>query len=961
MNDLNFQRLPVSVSFVDALAQMLLSRHAGDPMAMAGTLVLLPTRRACRSLREAFLRRSGGAPLLLPRIMPIGEVDNEADILAFASDAELCPAMPEHMRIALLTRLILKAGNTTPALACQLAAELARLLDETERYQLDLTTLSTLVEPKDLSEHWQKVLEFLSIITRYWPKHLEEKGQIDGTRITRLRVEALSRGWKNNTPAFPVIAAGSTGSIPATADLLITIAGMKDGLVILPGLDAEMSNDAWKQIDETHPQFGLKQLLGKAGVDRSKVPLLSSESTSLTLRALFAPAALTAQWSSTELPLAQDLNHIRLMQASTQIEEARMIAYQLRDALETPGKTAALITPDRVLARMVASECARYGLSIDDSAGQPLSSTPPAIFLELILEAAESEFAPGALLALLRHPFTALSQSPARAREYSRLLEKHFLRGVRFASGLDALTAHIKSEALSPEFTTFFLKLHETLRPLEMIFLKREAMPLSELLRILTQAAEALATSDDAQGADVLWSRESGNALSSLIAEWGDASAALGDILPQDLPALFGVLTAGVAVRVPFGTHPRLHILSPIEARLIHYDRVILGGMNEGSWPASITPDPWMSAPMRDAFGLPSHAVSIGMSAHDVWMLLHAPEVIISRPRKMAGAPQTASRWWVRLATLVGGKDKELLARMDISDAMQATLAAQDAPYDIPAFTRPEPVPPVDARPLRFSPSSIDLWRKEPYAFYAKKILWLSELPELDQEPDNREFGNKIHAALEHFSAEFPDALPDHAYQHLIRHGEVQFEPYIDKPSVAALWWPRFEAIARHWLEREALLRSEGPYHTRSEVKAVWELELAHQKISLTAKADRVDEMQDGFRLIDYKTGSIPSQKKLDDGEATQLPLTALALIRSATIQGAPSSMSYWELKTRPSGKKPVATEDAALVEQAEETFLTMVGESLLEDTSYPAGKIKHKDLFDEYEHLTRRAEWGGN
>lgn len=953
MNISHFHTLPPGLPFLDTLSGMLLEKYAGEPLTLARTLVLLPSRRSCRSLREAFLRVSAGKPLLLPRIMPIGEVDGEADIFTLG-DSGLPAIMPPARRLAILTRLILQQGQTTPARAYQLAVELARLQDEVTKYGLDFEKLQDLA-PIELAAHWQKTTEFLTIVTRQWPRILEAEGMQDEVTVTRERMFMLANKWQNSPPDFPVIAAGSTGSQPATAALLHSIASMPNGMVILPGLDRDMAKDAWEQLDPTHPQWGLKKLLGDTKIHQA--PSTKNQA----LSTLFSPATLTAHWREADVNLENDFAHLSLMQADTQEDEARMIAYKLREALETPGKTAALVTPDRALARMVAAQCARWNIVIDDSAGQPLTQTPTAIFMRLLLEVAASGGAPVPLLALLRHPFAALGKNTMETRELSRTLEAACLRGVRLQPSMDALADDLKQKSTSLELLAFITQLRDVLRPLEMLFIRGMHCPLAELLSVHCRVAEALATTDEKKGADVLWEKESGEALADVIAQWSGMSSLLGDIAPHDYPALFESLLAREVSRRPFGTHPRLQILSPIEARLLHFDLVILGSMNEGTWPAAITPDPWMSAPMREKFGLPPHARQVGQSAHDVWMLMHAPQVILSRPRKVAGNPQEASRWWVRLVTLVGGKDKSLLARMDISATMQATLDAQDAPYDLAQLQRPEPVPPQSARPRTFSPSSIDLWSSEPYAFYARYILGLKMLPELDEEPDNRVFGQLIHSALEHFSAKYPRALPDHAYQLLIAEGQREFQPYMTRPAVVALWWPRFEAIAKHWLEREAEFRRQN-YTTQSEVSARWNFEVAGETITFNARADRVDTMPGSFRLIDYKTGTPPTAKKIEEGNAKQLPLTALALMRSGTIENTPNALIYWALKTREQSKDFVEiTAVEALLQHTEEELVAIIRESLTETTAYAAEAISALPEYrDEYDHLIRRQEWSG-
>lgn len=960
----HFYALPPHQPFLETLAGMLLQQHTEDPLELARTLILLPSRRSCRSLREAFLRVSAGKPLLLPRIMPIGEVDAEADILSLAS-AEFPAVMPATRRLSILTRLILQQGQTTPARAYQLAVELARLLDEVTKYGLNFDKLQDLA-PLELAIHWQKTTEFLAIITRQWPHILQEEGMEDEASTMRTRLLQLAEQWGSIPPGFPVIAAGSTGSQPATAALLHAIAAMPNGKVFLPGFDHHLAPAAWKLLEPTHPQYGLKKLLSAipSSEQRSKATIQAlgvgpTSPHNAGLAAIFSSAPLTAHWREETLNLEQDFAHISLMQADTQNDEARMIAYKLREALEIPGKTAALITPDRTLARMVASQCARWGITIDDSAGQPLNSSPTAIFMRLLLEVAASGAAPLPLLALLRHPFAAIGTDTTSAREYSRMLEHFCLRGVRLKSGMDALAEEVKEKCPASALWSFISELRDILRPLEMLFLQGTPCPLAELIAAHCKAAELLATTPEQKGDMTLWDKESGEALAALLAEWTACADLLGNIAPHDYPALFDALIAREVTRNSVGTHPRLHILSPIEARLVHFDLIILGEMNENTWPASPPIDPWMSAPMRETFGLPPHAMQIGQSAHDVWMLAHAPQVIFSRARKISGSPQKPSRWWVRLATLVGGKNPQMLEQMDISRNLQTAITAQDAPYSLPQLIRPRPIPPLSARPRQFSPSAIDVWSRDAYAFYARYILRLKALDALDEEPDNREFGTLIHSALEHFSAEFPASLPEHAYQLLIAQGQHAFQPYMHRPAVATLWWPRFEAIAKHWLTRERSFRH-MQYTTQSEISTQWHFSIAGENITFRARADRVDIMANSFRLIDYKTGTPPTPKKIEEGEAKQLPLTALALMRSGTVTSTPSALIYWALKTRDETKHFVEMNDTAeLLQRTEDYLFALIAESLTLNTPYPPEIAQAaKDNYNEYAHLIRREEW---
>ena len=447
--------IPSGVSFLDALVDGFVARLGDEPATLTRATILLPTRRACRALREAFLRRSGGRPMLLPRLRPIGDVDDDELALASDSDLDLPPAISTLRRQLVLARSILKIrsddGPMTAPQALELAAELALLLDQVQTEGLGFDGLERLV-PEEYAEHWRRTIDFLKILTAHWPDILANEGAIDPAERRNRALDALAAHWTAQPPDHPVIAAGSTGSIPATARLLGVIAGMPRGAVVLPGLDRDLDDESWSAVDETHPQFGLKQLLAALDVERAEVePWTATAPPRSARRALLAaalqPAATTVGWrGSGEIGAETLAGLIRVDCAHTQ-EEAQVVALVLREALETPGRTAALVTPDRELARRVAAELARFGIAIDDSAGRPLAASPPAVFLRLIAEVVAGGTPPVPLLSLLKHPLAATGLAVAECRRLARTLEIEALRGPRPSSGFTGLRQALSGEA----------------------------------------------------------------------------------------------------------------------------------------------------------------------------------------------------------------------------------------------------------------------------------------------------------------------------------------------------------------------------------------------------------------------------------------------------------------------------------------------------------------------------------
>lgn len=951
--------------FLNLLATWVLERYGADATQLTRTLILLPNRRACRALREAFLDVTGGKPILLPRIQPIGDIDEEVAFPHYAPEnAAIPPAISIIRRELLLTRLVMhftRNRRYNVEQAAELARQLALFIDDVAREGLDFSRLAALA-PEELAQHWQETLNFLSVISHHWPDIIREEQSVDPALHRNLQLAAVAEAWRVHPPAHPVIAAGSTGNTPATAQLLKTIAHLPQGMLVLPGLDKAMSESEWNMVSETHPQFGLKQLLEALECKRDDVPYLDGANPQNTrescLRTILQPPEATSGWTHTVLPL-EGLDGVSLLTADTLLDEARMIAIALRETLETPKKTAALVTPDRQLARMVAAQMQRFGIDIDDSAGQKLKNSPTGCFLRLAIDMVATQAAPSPLLALLRHPFAAAGMATAQCRALSRTLETELLRGIRHTPGLDSLCAAASR----------FKSLHRLLeqlaiyaRPLAALFEERAPVSLRRLLEAHMAFAEWLATTEDTQGASVLWAGEAGNAMASFLAELLQHADLLDAIDPLSYPELFETLLVEQAYRPRFGLHPRLHILSPIEARLQHFDRVILGSLNEGTWPQSLEADPWMSRPMRIAFGLNAPERSVGQSAHDVSLLCAAPEVFLTRARKVEGTPTVPSRWLVRLATLVAGLDAQYYAKMQVEKRYEQGVKLIDAPAPMMALAKPEPTPPLEARPRQLRVTAIDTWLRDPYMLYAQYILKLRRLEPLDQEPDAADFGNIVHKAFEQFTLLWPQALPDNALASLIECGRDVFAPFMDRPAVVSLWWPRFEGMAAWFIEQEIARRGSVAY-VMSEIKGEWQLD---NGFTLTTRIDRLEIGHDGaLTLIDYKTGTVPAKADLERGLANQLPLEALiALCGSLTPalalagNGNVSALEYWKLAGNPDSceVKSIGTEWMEQTHMRLEELIQRFNNAATPYTAQSDPTLLAR--YNDYEHLTRRQEW---
>ncbi|MDT7950275.1 MAG: double-strand break repair protein AddB [Acetobacteraceae bacterium] len=987
---MNIRSIAPGLPFLDVLARWWIEGAAGgDMLSIADGLILLPTRRAARSLGEAFLRVTNGKPLLLPRILAIGALDEAP--LALAGALDLPPAVEPLKRLAHLTRLILglRGRDGAPIFAdgaWRLAGELADLLDEAYRSGVSLPDELPKATEAGYAEHWQQTIRFLALVTHHWPVWLADNNLLDGADRALRLLECQAAEWAAVPPPGRIVVAGTSAGIPAFGGLMRVVASLPRGTVILPGLDTAMPDDIWQLLDEGHPQAGMRDLLAEMGATRGDVvpiepqapkrgrrkppPLpTEGERRAPTIARAMLPAAALHLWRE---PFDIVTHGLRLLESADQQEEAVAVALVLRHALERPGARAALVTPDRQLAGRVAAELARYGVIVDDSAGEPLADTPPANFLRLLARAVADGLTPIALLSVLKHPFAAFGLPAARCRAAARALERDCLRGPAPPPGIAGLRAVLAALDKPPREGVLDLldRLEARLSPL-LALTAPEASPAAAMAALL-ETAEAAAATDTETGAARLWALEEGEALASHLAVLADALEVLP---PQRLATLPGLLEATMqgavvrsrrALRGRNGVeHPRIVILGLLEARLQSFDLVVLGGLAETVWPAATDPGPWMSRPMRRTAGLTSPEQRIGQMAHDFAMLTcAAPSVVLSCPQRRDGAPAVPARWLVRLRTFLRADTRALDGHPAARWATQLDLPA-GPPRPVPP---PTPRPAVALRPRKLSVTEIGTWLRDPYAIFAKHILRLRALDPIEQNADAADYGTVVHDAVAAFIAALPEGYPTDAGPRLQAEMDRALAARPLRPALAAWWRPRLHRIADFVAEAERDRRAiVGPDEVVTERRGEWRI--GERDFLLTGVADRIERLHGGrIAIIDYKTGTVPTQKAVVRGFDSQLLLEAAMAARGAFgpgLVGTTGELAYWRL----TGDQP-AGDIMRLFKNDEDAIESHVGATVdqlnaliarYDDPEQAYLSEPHpeaKPRFSDYAQLARVAEW---
>lgn len=1027
-------------------AQML----ADNPFCLSNVTLFLPTRRAVRAAEDvivqAVARRSGGAmAALLPQIRAIGDTD-EADLMLQESAvdplsalSDLPPAMPELERHVALTEmvwgwsraLVKQVANmepyeavivpANPADAARLASDLSALLDEAENHDVDWGRLTSLV-PDDFARYWQLSLNFLEIVTRAWPEHLADLGQIDAmnrrNRLINAKAEALSHGGGHSGP---IIAAGSTGSVPATARLLKAIAQMPNGCVVLPGVDLELDATAWAAVGaqaapgttaETgfdpaalgHPQAALKHTLSHLEVTRDDVQNLQprqptgNDTLFRLVNEALRPAETTDQWSQIvenfQPPMIREaFSDLTLIEARSPQEEALAIAVSIREALEHDGlNSIAVVTPDRSLARRVSVELERFGIRADDSAGQPLFATPAGTLARLVAEAARDGTAIS-MLALLKHPLCGLGLPRAAIRSGVRALERAILRGPALPSGsanlapaifelraelADNPKQRLRASQIGLSATEWDAAeqiagaAHLALAGFESLFHDTHSrFALGDLVDAHLKTLQAITAGDDT--APMFATSEDGTALIAAMAELRDLgpNARMLEIAASDYSDLLQALLGARPVRrnrAHANEDMRVQILGTLEARLLHADHLVLGGLNEGNWPSDGKLDPWLSRSMRHQLGLNPPEQALGLSAHDFVQLASKPNVVLTRSLLQEGAPTQAARWLKRIEAMIGPDEQvALVARGTRILKLARELDAPADPTGQPVM-RPCPRPALDLRPKRLSVTEIETLIRDPYAVYAKHVLKLLPFDGIGEVPNYANRGSMLHDILQEFLETYTsDFHTPEAAEGLKQIALAEFEKIKDYPDLYARWQTRFQRISDWFLKFETE-RSDRVSKRLTELSGSLVLDMP--QFRLTGRADRIDLLDNGLvEIIDYKTGQAPSKTQVEASLAPQLPLEA-AMIAAGAFEGVPALRSETLSYVRLSGNRipgvyaPVCQDEASVTELADAALLKLK-ELIAHFAQIEVGYLSQAQpqtvrYEGSYDHLARVAEWRG-
>ena len=966
-----------------------------NPFALSDVTIILPTKRARLTLANIFCDKlSGGA--LLPNIITFGDQSQEDIIFLPALDAKPLPnAISNIKRILMLAKLVEGWADNSPEINPQaaeiiaLASSLAQIIDTCHIENIDHKKLKN-ITPINLAKNWQQTLDFLLIALDAWPKILEQENKIDAALLKNYQIIQQAKAAKEIYADKPVIAAGSTGSILATANFLKEITKLKRGVVVLPGLDVNLSDESLVSLSDIksnphgHNQYTLAKLLSYLEQKPNDVYELASSNNARSdiIHHSLALAQDTQKWGETrgefEEKIDSAFKNISLICADNDEKQARAIALACLEGLNKK-KSVGIISPDQNLARRISAELARFDIKVDDSAGTPIFHTRAGRFARQILAIAKNNFAPLDLIALLRNQYASFGLKRDEIAKRADLLEYSIFRSERIGDGLDGIRISLQknltgenkyapiklSEAEADRLDDLISKIDKAFTPLILLF-KKKSFLVSSFASIFSQVILAIIAPDNQDRAikDDM----------KILLDWLDdlknqANDNNSPILNSfDIEASFKGLTSSISYRSIASYNNDVAIWGLLEARLLSPDLLIMAGLNETIWPSIADQGPFLSRNMAIEAGIEPAEKRIGQAAHDFEMAFGNENLILSYSKNIGTNPAQISRFLQRVFAFIGDEEtKKCQIRGNIwleqAQAIDFCLTPKPA-------TRPAPCPKQELRPKSLSVTEIETLVRSPYDIYAKYVLNLKPLDNIGQLPDARDRGNIIHAIFEQFIVENIDVNSIDAYEKIMSFAKTHFSKLSSNPSLEIVWLARFEKIAKDFIKFEQS-RDANIFKRNAESYGEWRLGDLNPSFTLRGKADRIDITKNqSLEILDFKTGYIPDPKDMKDFLAPQMLLEA-AMAREGVFNDiAPmpvSALSYIKIGAGPKAfelidfsiEKNTNLDEA--IDEIVRRLSMQISTYLLSDKVpmsariYPSAK---QNFIGNYEHLARTGEW---
>ncbi len=894
----NIFNIKSNYNFLESLVCWVLQEYGADLIYLSKVTILLPSRRSCRVIKEIFLKQAGKNAIILPNIMAIGDIDKHEIGLKFLELNQLsdfnklvvkpssslkyrCLLIDEIRKFNDKTHLFGKNIHTNQI--DLIASNLEDFLAEVDREELDLDNLEN-VDEIDLATHKQKILQFLRHFGSNWRQVLAKNDLKYNLSYQREIIDLNSKYLDQNKTEFPIIAAGSTGSMKATSRLLKTISSLENGFIFLFGLDKDIKPEIWDVISDSHPQFMLKRLLETLKILPNQVKDIKfeqfqqkDEQINKLLSYSFLPASKTDIWTKINDLSEVSVQDLTQIECKDSFDEAAIISLIMLKAINQKDQSAALVTSDKNLAMMVKEILLKFDVNIDNSKNNKLVDSEIVSYLLSIAVFMTLDFKASNLLTILKNKITRVGFEDVFYLDNLKLFELEILRKNFSLKNIDLVAQKIE-EFNDDNLSDWFKKIRTTLN----IFSLKEGKSsfYQVLLKNLECAKKLSENNKNEIGLDKLTGVE--EFFEFLEEVRGEASSF--KVESEVYYKILRQFLSGYNFDIKQNHHPRLHILSPIEARLMNFDVMIVSNLNENEFSSQIKTQNWLSRKMRLDFGLSDLTRKIGVSAFDFSNYLGNRQVFLTRSLLSNNSPTTKLRFLLKLETVL--KATNLVDKLDDGKYWYFLLEEfnnfQEDNRFLSEKKRHQQLsknlanPPLKDRIKKISVTDVGKWIRDPYYIYAKRILNLKPLNKIDEEASFANFGNFVHETLENFVNDYDKIDKNNRLNILLTtYGQKYFIKYFLNQENHLLWWPRFENIAKWFIKNEIEVRK-NLKNCDTELSA----NIVIDGVNISTKIDRINvDLEGNIEIIDYKTGMIAAALDIRKGLEPQLPLEALIFL----------------------------------------------------------------------------------
>jgi|GEM_PF-2445929 len=918
---MSLYNIPISQSFINSLADGIKKRFGDN---VSKIIVYLPNKRAAKRLQEQFSGKKS------PQIYALGDLSAHKFLLN-----DIPQEITRIQRLFLLANLIRKQNisefSSSYLASLQFAQSAIDVIDEFQNKQVNSDKLDD-IWVEDLPEHMMLNNQFLQIILQEFPKILGKENLIEPMAKRNLLLNRLAKYYTNNPPQNPVIIAGSTGTIPATSNLIKVIAKANNGYIITYGVDFDIDDAKYSQLEQYHPQYNLSQLLQTIDVRRNIINNWHGDnSTSLRrqyLQTIMQTGVELLNWRSYKVDFVEATNGIKLLECDSEVAEAQTIA---SIAQVNKDKKIIIVVNDEALLKLIEQFLDDYGLVYNNFIGQNIAHSPIFKFFINIYEALKDTDSTTNLLNLLKHNLCKFNNAPELSQ-----LEQQVIRQINYNHGLQALA----------DKNNWLKNIASNSREL-LDLLNNQQVEFIDILNANLQLLEFFTDTE------ILAKQAEYEVFDDYITTLKNSAKHIGQINPINYIRILKNLCAGISYHPP-EQDANISILPAIEARFENPDIIILADLNNGIMPEHPGKDFYFNRQIRKTLGLDLPERKTGQQAHDFMVLSSAEQVFYTRSKVKNNQPTEKSKFLTRYETILKANN---------------CLNLLDYKIDNLTWVKPEPIKPLQPAPnpsikerievsnMRLSVSDITSLMNNPYDYYVKKFLKLYPLDSIDRAPDNLEFGNIVHDLLALYNQEANTGL-----NWLLQQGGQKFNQYFFDNDKNNYWWRKFSDIAKWYVNIDDNRKKQGA-KIYSEIWGDYNIKTKLGSFNIFARADRIELYPNNIvRIIDYKTGSAPSKQTVEQGTAPQLPIEALIAIKggfNGLPKLKPEQLEYWQIQGLGQGNKVIKLNLDIDIEiaKAEQGIEMLINKFFIQQTPfYSAGGYSG---YNNYYDLERRAEWG--